>query len=174
MEIEGIDQLETIVKKVVMELLSEIRPLPMPAESNYGPDNGDNGGDNGGGNSANHNNPTQNGAVETGHYWIPAHCAQVTEIIIRVGPPAAVQTLERGGGPPCVPCLPCCPPTFVPSTYLDADIPLSKEDRALLQKIMDVTRDTSGELLHKLGREIGTRRLSRDIKNFAASLGIKP
>jgi len=51
---------------------------------------------------------------------------------------------------------------------------LSEEDRALLQKIMDITRDTPGELIHKLEREIGTRRLSKDIRDFAASLGIKP
>ena len=66
MGIEGIDQLEAIVRKVVMEVLSEIRPLPMPAESNYGPNNDDNGGDNGG----------ENGVVQTGRYWIPAHCSQ--------------------------------------------------------------------------------------------------
>lgn len=153
-----------------MQVLSEIRPLPMPAESNSEENNvGNNGG-----NSADQNGSTQNGAVQTSHHWIPAHCCQVTEIIIRVGPPTAVQTLSGGGGPPCVPCLPCCPPAFIPSAYLDSDIPLSKEDRLLLQKIMHVTRDTAGELIHKLGREIGTRRLSRDIRNFAASLGIKP
>ena len=165
MEIRGMEELETIIRKVVMQVLSELRPLPMREENDDG---------NNGGNSADQNVSTQNGAIQTEHYWIPANCSQITEIIIRVGPPAAVQTLGGGGGPPCVPCLPCCPPTFVPSAHLDADVPLSEEDRALLQKIMDITRDTPGELIHKLEREIGTRRLSKDIRDFAASLGIKP
>lgn len=165
MEIRGMEELETIIKKVVMQVLSELRPLPMREENDDG---------NNGGNSADQNVSTQNGAIQTEHYWIPANCSQITEIIIRVGPSAAIQTLGGGGGPPCVPCLPCCPPTFVPSAHLDADVPLSEEDRALLQKIMDITRDTPGELIHKLEREIGTRRLSKDIRDFAASLGIKP
>lgn len=165
MEIRGMEELETIIKKVVMQVLSELRPLPMREENNDG---------NNGGNSADQNGSMQNGAVQTRHYWIPAQSSQVTEVIIRVGPPAALQTLGGGGSPPCVPCLRCCPPSFTPSEYLDADIPLSKEDRALLQKIMDITRDTPGELIHKLEREIGTRRISKDIRDFAASLGIEP
>lgn len=165
MEIRGMEELETIIRKVVMQVLSELRPLPMREENDDG---------NNGGNSADQNVSTQNGAIQTEHYWIPANCSQITEIIIRVGPSAAIQTLGGGGGPPCVPCLPCCPPSFIPSAHLDADVPLSEEDRALLQKIMDITRDTPGELIHKLEREIGTRRLSKDIRDFAASLGIKP
>jgi hypothetical protein len=166
MEIEGIEQFEAIIRKVVMEVLSEIRPLPMPDESNSEASNSVNNGINGGGNGGD-----QNSAIQTGYHWIPSHCCQVTEIIIRVGTPAAVQTL---GGPPCVPCLPYCPPSFMPSAYLDAENLLSKEDKELIQKIIDITRDTPEGLLNKLLRDIGTRQLSRNLRNFATSLGIKP
>jgi subtilisin family serine protease len=103
---------------------------------------------------------------------IPGHCCQVTEIIIRVGPPEAVQTLSGGGSPPCVPCLPCCPPSLIPSAALKADIPLDSQNRELVQRIQEVTKDTPEELMRKLAREIAARELSEEIRRLARRLGI--
>jgi subtilisin family serine protease len=102
----------------------------------------------------------------------PEHCCQVTEIIIRVGPPEAVQTMSGGGGPPCVPCLPCCPPSLVPSAALEADVPLGSQSRELFQRIQKVTRDTPEELMRKLAREVAARELSEEIRRLARRLGI--
>lgn len=93
--------------------------------------------------------------------YVPGYCSQVTEIIIRVGHPEAVQTL---GGPPCVPCLRCCPPSLMPS--------LDSQSEKLFQRIQKVTKDTPEELMRKLARETATRELSEEIRRLARRLGI--
>jgi hypothetical protein len=93
--------------------------------------------------------------------YMPEYCSQVTEIIIRVGHPGAVQTL---GSPPCVPCLPYCPPAFTPS--------LDGQSKKLFQRIQKATKDTPEELMRKLARETAARELSEEIRRLARRLGI--
>lgn len=92
----------------------------------------------------------------------PSHICQVTEIIIRCGPPEAVKML---GGSYTINTT----STSVSSSNPEAVTPQVREQLKQLQKM---TGDAPEELLEKIGREMEVQKFSEEIKSFAQELGI--
>lgn len=106
---------------------------------------------------------------------VPDHICQVTEIIIRCGPPEAIVTI--GGGQGGTPCVPCCRPhpgyTASFSSYTELGAHLNDETKNMFQQIMKAKGYTKEGLLRILANRISVKELSMAISEYAGEMGIK-
>lgn len=98
---------------------------------------------------------------------VPAPPAHVTEIVIRSGPPEAVQmaggnVVQMVGGGSFASCPPPCPPPCCSGMNT-----LGERSRELLERIKDKTGMAPEDLIQQLELQIRGRLLDEEIERYA-------
>ena len=113
----------------------------------------------------------------------PSPTAPFTEIIIRTGPPGAVQVSSQAmqsssqgrpiyfGCPPDCCCCDTCPPDWCCCFGVSwRDAIADEEERKLLRKVQEATGESPEEIVRKMDHRLKSRQIAEEMKKYAEEI----